>query len=320
MKSLGGDPGVIGEQILINRVPATILGIAPRSFHGFGPERPPLWIPMGMLPAVRGSVARWEDPGESGWRIFGRLKDGGSVGQVNAELRTIAARSPDLFPNGPLIGSTRRGTLERTGLRRETDRVPPRRRAAAGRRRPDPLDRLLQRRQPPAGARVVAAQGDRDPAGERRQPIAPAQAAADREPAARGRRRRARHAAGGLDARLRVADAAGGAAAGRSSSTLTCCSIPAPSASRATLLFGLVPALHATRVDVAPLLKGEAPAPRADVRRGARVRRFFLVTQFASSMALLVVAGTFVRTIVAAHVGEQSALMDHLAVARRRSG
>ena len=83
----------------------------------------------------------------------------------------------------------------------------------------------------------------------------------------------------------------------------------------ATLLFGLVPALHATRVDVAPLLKGETPAPQVDVRRGARMRRFFLITQFASSMALVVVAGTFVRTIVAAHVGEQSALMDHLAIA-----
>ena len=37
------------------------------------------------------------------------------------------------------------------------------------------------------------------------------------------------------------------------------------------------------------------------------MRRFFLITQFASSMALLVVAGTFVRTIVATHLGEQSA-------------
>ena len=83
----------------------------------------------------------------------------------------------------------------------------------------------------------------------------------------------------------------------------------------ATLLFGLVPALHATRVDVAPLLKGDGPAPHGDVRRGVRMRRFFLITQFASSMALVVVAGTFVRTVVAAHVGEQSALIDHLAVA-----
>ena len=46
------------------------------------------------------------------------------------------------------------------------------------------------------------------------------------------------------------------------------------------------------------------------------MRRFFLVTQFASSMALLVVAGTFVRTIVAAHFGEQAALIDHLAITR----
>ena len=77
MQDAGRRPGVIGQQILINRVPATILGIAPRSFHGFGPERPPLWMPMGMLPAVRGSGAQWEDPAESGWRIFGRLKAGG---------------------------------------------------------------------------------------------------------------------------------------------------------------------------------------------------------------------------------------------------
>src|SRR5689334_16568574 len=56
----------------------------------------------------------------------------------------------------------------------------------------------------------------------------------------------------------------------------------------ATILFGLVPALHATRVDVAPLLKGDDPA--ADRRRGVRTRTFFLVTQFASSMVLLVIA------------------------------
>ena len=45
------------------------------------------------------------------------------------------------------------------------------------------------------------------------------------------------------------------------------------------------------------------------------MRRFFLITQFASSMALVVVAGTFVRTVVKAHVGEQSAAMDYLVVA-----
>ena len=51
---LGSDPQVIGQTILINETPATILGVAPHAFHGFGPERPPLWMSLGMLPAVRG--------------------------------------------------------------------------------------------------------------------------------------------------------------------------------------------------------------------------------------------------------------------------
>ena len=83
----------------------------------------------------------------------------------------------------------------------------------------------------------------------------------------------------------------------------------------ATVLFGLVPAVHGTRVDVAPLLKSEMPSVAGDARRGVRMRRFFLITQFASSMALVVVAGTFVRTVVTAHLGEQSAAMDYLVVA-----
>ena len=81
------------------------------------------------------------------------------------------------------------------------------------------------------------------------------------------------------------------------------------------MLFGLIPALHGTRVDVAPLLKSDTPAVSGDVKRGVRMRRFFLITQFASSMALVVVAGTFVRTVVTAHLGEQSAAMDHIAIA-----
>ena len=311
---LGGDPAVVGEQIVINRVTATIVGIAPRSFHGFGPERPPLWIPMGMLPAIRASVPRWDDPRESGWRIFGRLEDGRSVGQVNAEMQTMASRSPDLFRNGPLIGST--------GGERWSGPVSAEKR----------IEFLLVVVLPLAVAALILWIGCSNVAN-----LLLARAAARRKEIAI---RLANGASRSRLLRLLLTESLLLAAAGGALGlllgvwTLQFVWLTLPEAPRlaieldthvllytsvvcvaATLLFGLVPALHAIRVDVAPLLKGEAPAPRGDVRRGARVRRFFLVTQFASSMALLVVAGTFVRTIVVAHFGEQSELMDHLAVA-----
>jgi predicted permease len=270
---------------------------------------------MGMLPAVRASVARWQDPGESGWRLFGRLKNDGSVGQTNAELRTMAARSPRLFPNGPLIGST-------DG---ESWRGP----VSAEKR----IEFLLVVVLPLVVAGLILWIGCSNVANlllarasSRRKEIAIRMA----NGASRSRLLRLL-----LTESLLLAAAGGALGILLAVWTLDLVWLTLPEAPQlaveldmhvllytsvvclaATLLFGLVPALHATRVDVAPLLKGEAPAPRGDVRRGARVRRFFLVSQFASSMALVVVAGTFVRTIVAAHFGEQSALMDHLAVAR----
>jgi len=83
----------------------------------------------------------------------------------------------------------------------------------------------------------------------------------------------------------------------------------------ATMLFGLVPALHATRVDIAPLLKSDAAGATGSARHSGRIRTFFLVTQFAASTALLIVAGTFVRTIVGSHLGDGADRMDHITVA-----
>jgi predicted lysophospholipase L1 biosynthesis ABC-type transport system permease subunit len=60
-------------------------------------------------------------------------------------------------------------------------------------------------------------------------------------------------------------------------------------------------------MDVAPALKGEAPKHL----RGSRLRTFFLVTQVASSMALLVVAGTFVRSVVRTYTGQAGAEIRH---------
>ncbi len=315
MNTTAGDPAVIGEQVLVNRTPARIVGIAPRSFHGFGPERPALWMQMGMLPGLRATAARWDDPAESGWRIFGRLAPGVSAGQVSAELRTLASRSPSLFPRE--LSATSAAAAEGW-----SGPVSPEKR----------IEFLLVVVAPLVIVGLVLWIGCSNVAN-----LLLARASARRKEIAI---RLANGASRSRVIRLLLTEslllAIAGGAVGMllAAWTLDFVWLTLPEAPRlaveidahvllytsavcvlATVLCGLVPALEATRIDVAPLLKGDTAAPHAEVRGGTRVRRFFLITQFASSMALLVVAGTFVRAVIVSHIGQESALIDHLAVA-----
>jgi predicted permease len=63
------------------------------------------------------------------------------------------------------------------------------------------------------------------------------------------------------------------------------------------LLFGLFPALHSTRPDLAPVLKGQSGQP-SGTRAAARFRTSLATVQIALSMALLVGAGLFIRSLL----------------------
>lgn len=62
------------------------------------------------------------------------------------------------------------------------------------------------------------------------------------------------------------------------------------------VLFGLAPALRATRVDVMPALK-ESRAGESRARHGFGVSRLLMAAQIAISLVMLVAAGLFVRTL-----------------------
>jgi predicted permease len=64
----------------------------------------------------------------------------------------------------------------------------------------------------------------------------------------------------------------------------------------AGLLFGLYPALHSSRPDLAPLLKGQAGQP-SGAKAAARFRTTLATVQIALSMTLLVAAGLFTRSL-----------------------
>jgi predicted permease len=92
-RRFGGDPEVVGREITLNGHPFKVVGVAPEGFHGteviYTPE---IWVPMMMQ--------EWIEP-ENPWlerrttqNLFatGRLKDGVTPAQAEASLNLLAAQ------------------------------------------------------------------------------------------------------------------------------------------------------------------------------------------------------------------------------------
>jgi predicted permease len=77
------------------------------------------------------------------------------------------------------------------------------------------------------------------------------------------------------------------------------------------LLFGLFPAVHSTRPDLAVVLKGQAGQP-SGARLAARFRWALATTQIALSMALLVAAGLFSKSLLNISRVDLGANVEHV--------
>ena len=77
------------------------------------------------------------------------------------------------------------------------------------------------------------------------------------------------------------------------------------------LLFGLYPALHSTRPDLLPTLKGQAGQP-SGARAASRFRATLATAQIAISMTLLVCAGLFTKSLMNVSRVELGIDIDHL--------
>jgi predicted permease len=88
-RRFGGDPGIVGQTITLNRAPFTVVGVEPKRFFGvtigFAPD---LTIPLRGAPEVTGE--RLLNGPFSTWiELMGRLRPGVSVAAATAELDGI---------------------------------------------------------------------------------------------------------------------------------------------------------------------------------------------------------------------------------------
>lgn len=85
----GADPALIGGPVRINDVPLTVVGIMPAGFLGLS-DKSEIWIPRTMAPRL--TYAEYLTTPQMFIPVVGRLKDGVTLEQANAEL-AAASRS-----------------------------------------------------------------------------------------------------------------------------------------------------------------------------------------------------------------------------------
>jgi putative ABC transport system permease protein len=90
-RALGGDQQIVGKQIRLNSRPFTIVGVVPSSTNlGFG--QGDIWKPAGWDSAAR------EDRALRQYFAVGRLRQGVTASQAQAEMTAIAARLAEKYP------------------------------------------------------------------------------------------------------------------------------------------------------------------------------------------------------------------------------
>jgi len=103
-KRYGGDPSIVGRTINLNGNAFTVVGIMPKGFKGTNAiGAPALWVPyMTYQQTTTGFFRELSEPTSRRGLVFnmtGRLKPGVSVQQAEANLKTIARQLEQEYPN-----------------------------------------------------------------------------------------------------------------------------------------------------------------------------------------------------------------------------
>src|SRR5882724_9812446 len=101
-RRFGSDEKFIGQTILLNGTPYSVVGIAPPGFKGIVSLGRPdvLWIPVTMRDYVlTGQLKDWENNRRFRWlSIVGRLKSQVDLAQARAAMKTIAVGREQEYP------------------------------------------------------------------------------------------------------------------------------------------------------------------------------------------------------------------------------
>ncbi|MGD8867328.1 MAG: ABC transporter permease, partial [Gemmatimonadales bacterium] len=121
--AFGGDPTVVGRTIRLNGESFTVVGVALPGFHGMSLDTgADVWLPMLAGPALGEAVGAASDPAVfrsrgSRWiqTLIGRLAPGATLVQARSEMDAIARRLGEEYPDEwAALGGARGITVDRS--------------------------------------------------------------------------------------------------------------------------------------------------------------------------------------------------------------
>jgi predicted permease len=99
-RKFNADPTLVGQTIALNGQQFTVIGIMPEGFRGTWPLviAPEVWVPVTMQPSLFAGANRLEDRAWGWFDVFGRLKPEVSLAQAQAAVVLQAKRLAETYP------------------------------------------------------------------------------------------------------------------------------------------------------------------------------------------------------------------------------
>jgi predicted permease len=98
-RRFGSEPGLVGKTLTLNRQRFTVVGITAPDFRGTEMTLPDVWIPLLMQPAIKPGIDFIALPDCSWLNVVGRLQKGVSLRQAQAELALLATQADREYTN-----------------------------------------------------------------------------------------------------------------------------------------------------------------------------------------------------------------------------